>query len=688
MLLKVIPISILGIFSLGLLFGDIIYRFDNRNFLFLSSFIMAVILLFLKIRWKYIFLGICFFPGIHLFIENQKILNRGLVFSENDYIEYTNSNQVFLIKPIKEVKRNFWEVSIGQNGYFSKMILKIHLKSPEIPEIECPSRYVKYNKNEFQGEYFDFLKDFSNAYLTVYMQKCRKIGEKKDFRRVFKKEIQDLLDKGKIRYVAKDIAMGLIFGDSSYLNSSLKSAAREGGILHLFAASGLHIGILTGFLLLFCKKLPFLNYYTEKIIPILIGFVYLWMLNFPVSLSRAFIFTFIATFSKIVFRKSRSSDMVIIASTIICIFDHSSYLSLSFLLSFGAVSGILFLKEPIEKTMFGERKSLFIENLTLSISASIGTFPSLVYWFKSFSFGSIFINLILVPLTGIILPLLYLSLLLEFLAIPILKDILWIFSDILLHILAFLATYLGDKIGFYREFENILPVVIGFLIYILILFICIIIAKPWKENLEEKRRWKESMAALISIFSFLVSILCGIFLLEKRKNKDNKDYSFAKQDFYMIFRKGDLFMGGDCNYKGKYIFDFFRKTEIRPKNIHIENENCLQTAIKVKNDVKEGVNLYNSSLNPFATMLNINQIQNVKFPRSFEGSDGNKTIFFAPHKDNVLSLSNTTSKGKGKIILQFAYKSRDTSEDWNRLKSVLGIGKDWVFILPEELGEN
>ena len=63
--------------------------------------------------------------------------------------------------------------------------------------------------------------------------------------------------------------MGLLFGDLSYINNDFKNASKEGGIIHLFAASGLHLGIILGVFGYLLEKLFKMNYYISKIIPIL-----------------------------------------------------------------------------------------------------------------------------------------------------------------------------------------------------------------------------------------------------------------------------------------------------------------------------------------------------------------------------------------------------------------------------------
>ena len=53
--------------------------------------------------------------------------------------------------------------------------------------------------------------------------------------------------------------MGLFFGDTNYLDNEFKEKKSKRGwcFLHLFAASGLHIGVFIGFIYFFLNEFGF-----------------------------------------------------------------------------------------------------------------------------------------------------------------------------------------------------------------------------------------------------------------------------------------------------------------------------------------------------------------------------------------------------------------------------------------------
>ncbi|HNI27409.1 MAG TPA: ComEC/Rec2 family competence protein, partial [Leptospiraceae bacterium] len=423
-----------------------------------------------RIEKKFIISGLFLFVLYSEWTVRQNAERKHIVFSAKDWKTADRHWKSVNIRFEKEIKKNFWEVKISHQNFEFPSILRHKTKSELIYDLECPLSAVKVNEADIKNEYLQFTKKYGSIYLSVRQKSCRRLEGRTDERRLVRKRTEELLEKGKIYDTARDISLGLIFGDSGYLNDDLKKKAREGGILHLFAASGLHIGVLAAFLYFICRRIPFLDYYTEKMIPLALCFAYLYLLNFPVSLLRAYLFASFFLVSQIFFRRMHKMDLILNSALFIRLYDPDSYLSLSFLLSFSAVAGILLVKEDLDILLFGKHKSFFSENLTLSLSASLGTFPVLLYYFNSFSFGSIFLNLILVPLTSLILPVLYAALILQYFSAPVITEILWVNLEILLRTLALLAVEMGESLGFYREFGEGRQTVLNYY-YIVILFI-------------------------------------------------------------------------------------------------------------------------------------------------------------------------------------------------------------------------
>ncbi|WML94468.1 ComEC/Rec2 family competence protein [Leptospira interrogans] len=363
-------------------------------------------------------------------------------------------------------------------------------------------------KKRFQiSKYFIFGIFFLLYVLTAFPEKFQINPQKKYFNvsqkspfgkpeKIFQKKIREqvLLDlkEAGLEKNSNRIALGLIFGESKQLSQEFKTKAKEGGILHLFAASGLHLGVLMGVQFRLLSLIPSLGYNTPRIIPLLTGFLYLSALGYPTSLARAWIFAGMLLFQGLFFRKLRPVDLLLGSAWILWLVDPIRFYSVSFCLSFGAVTGIFFFSYPIRiacNFLSDENKiSYFLkENLSISFSAGLGTMPVLLLAFESYSFGSILLNLIMVPLAGILLPILYLSLLIQKTKLILLTEPIWSITEFLIQILIYLSENLSKPLGFYKEMKG--SVWIGItgwiLLCIKILYYSYFIEKNYLKNTEQ-----------------------------------------------------------------------------------------------------------------------------------------------------------------------------------------------------------
>jgi len=615
----------------------------------------------------------------------------------------------------KEVKRNFYESEIHFNQKTFNIIVKRFKKDIILPNLLCNSDQISLKRVYPTQEYFRFLHTFDYSYLQIQENKCKLLGEKIDPRKKIRKKFEEMLTRANITDTANDIAMGLFFGDASYLENEFKEKVRQGGILHLFAASGLHIGVFIAFLYFFAKQIWFLNYYTEKIFPLLIAFSYLYLLNFPVSLLRAYIFTSILIIGNLVFRKMKSIDLILISSGLILILDKENFLTLSFTLSYSAVCGILFFKKHLDSLLFGKWKNAFTENFTISISANIGTFPVLIFYFKTFSFGSIFLNLLLVPLTSILLPILYLSILIQIVydffsesLYPILieitnqtycqessilnwvwnfsnlvTEIVWTYSELLLRTLAFLSERLSHSLGFFRSVKESyffhMTIYIG-LILILIFFFLILDFFSKKKEKTKKRRVFFSIFAFFIIGSFFY--LGYVLYPEKNLENSNSKKISASSDYYLIKEKNSIYLGGICKYSQFQIKQILKQNfcDESIESIFIEEETCLTLANLCKKNTSSA-KIYSAKKwqdweNVYSHLEMSEQASNRKF---------SNLIVFYPHIDSLSELQKNSKVDNGNILLLFAYKLNDNAKDWNANKNLLGINPNWNFITPDEL---
>ncbi|MCE9500749.1 MAG: ComEC/Rec2 family competence protein [Leptospira sp.] len=704
---KVFPVARLAYFFLGFLIFERIESVFRINCIPVILLLVAITLpalfgRFNKLLW---FSGGVLISAIYIF--SQSIIsgqNPDRILGLRDWENLKEMSEKVKVTPQDEIRKGFHRslIQIGDRNVFA--MIRFYETAEAIPVLECSPGSLNFRRVEnSRGDYFKFLEKYENFYLIPDLNRCKVVSMIPDKRKNFKKQLEELLVRGGLTDYSHDISLGLIFGDSSYLDREFKKKAREGGILHLFAASGLHIGVLIGFVYFLISKLPFSNYYLLRLIPLLVAFCYLHLLNYPVSLSRAYLFSTFFVVASMFFRKTHSTDILLYSAALICIFDFDNYLTLSFNLSYSAVCGIFYLKNPLDDILFGKFKNFLTDNLTISLAASLGTFPVLFWYFHSFSFGSILINLVLVPMTSFILPLLYTSLTLEFLQIPFLKDISWAYSDLLLRLQAYLSDFLSEKISFFREFENFSMTHLILYILIMVLLICLIFAKEWFQKRINKDllvEWKKRTLSLslpekkklttlnISVSVILLSgILIFLFAGYNVPSKQAKtDWKSASFDYYLVQSGSRLYLGGSCKYNFQKIKSILQNQICGRKinTVNLESESCLSLAFLCKSSIKK-LNYSEDKIGLWKERYPEITFEKIRGIRNAVEGDGSFIVFFRPAQDSLESLIRFTKEGKGRIVLFFPYKSKDNPEDWTKNQKLLGINQDWRFITPDEL---
>lgn len=201
------------------------------------------------------------------------------------------------------------------------------------------------------------------------------------------------------------IVLGLLLGNSGYLARDVKERARQLGVLHLFAASGLHLGIFYG-----CLFWPLAHRLGKKnpwalFPPLVPCLAYLLALDVPVSLLRAFCFLSIHALQSVVHRHVPVRELILNTALVVLALAPHEFFRIGTALSFGAVAGILYFSRILRTTLTtGGRWQFWGTHAAVSLAAGICTVPLIVVFFNQHPALSLAANLCLVPLVGVLLP--------------------------------------------------------------------------------------------------------------------------------------------------------------------------------------------------------------------------------------------------------------------------------------------
>ncbi|MBO5328799.1 MAG: ComEC/Rec2 family competence protein [Clostridia bacterium] len=218
-------------------------------------------------------------------------------------------------------------------------------------------------------------------------------------------------------YSTASIATGMITGNTEAMEEEMISNFRYGGIAHIFAVSGLHIGVIYSALTGLFKKLK-CNKYVSVVITLITVLLYSGVCGFTPSSVRSVIMCSVLAISKLIYGKYDGINSIAIAGAIILLINPLRLFSLGFQLSFGAVASIFLLNHTFN-AMLKKLPEKLIEPLATSLSVQIGTLPIMLNGFGYLSIAGIFLNLIAIPVLSFLFIILFFCVFLSIIIPPI-----------------------------------------------------------------------------------------------------------------------------------------------------------------------------------------------------------------------------------------------------------------------------
>ncbi|MGN0407685.1 MAG: DNA internalization-related competence protein ComEC/Rec2 [Bacteroides sp.] len=205
------------------------------------------------------------------------------------------------------------------------------------------------------------------------------------------------------------VVISMVLGDKTELDEGVNSLYQRSGIAHILAISGLHISLL-GMTLYRLLRRSGLKFAESAVISSAVIFGYGVMTGNAVSAVRAFVMFAVNMGAQVLGRKYDMLSSASLAALLI-LFEMPLMLTNSgFLLSFGAVLAIVRVYPVFEgifpewkKTMTGFAAKSICSSIAVSGSVSLVTIPVLLCSFHEFSLWSVFLNLIVLPLMGIVM---------------------------------------------------------------------------------------------------------------------------------------------------------------------------------------------------------------------------------------------------------------------------------------------
>lgn len=227
--------------------------------------------------------------------------------------------------------------------------------------------------------------------------------------------LMDIFEKYRIEGDEYSVASALMLGSREEIDPDLVQAFASAGALHVLSVSGLHVGVIfmvMTYLLVFLDKIKY-----GKIIKTIILLLGLWFYALLTGLSpsvvrAATMFSFVVI-GQAGRRNTNIYNILSCSAFFLLLINPYLIMEVGFQLSFLAVIGIVFIQPKLSRLwhpyipVAGIAGNWLIEQVwtitTISVAAQIATFPLGLLYFHQFPNYFLFSNLVVIPLSTIII---------------------------------------------------------------------------------------------------------------------------------------------------------------------------------------------------------------------------------------------------------------------------------------------
>lgn len=341
------------------------------------------------------------------------------LFSLGTVYFFTKKKSILIyIIPILFVIRLVFGVHSGDFDYLENIRLKVELNRGVGKVLKIDNKNLKNltfvymseladGKYNVLGEFKELEKKEDIDIISINRLEVEKL-EDSFLEKYFENRVEGFIEKGD-RYF-KRVYRAIILGESREIPKELREKFNYVGVSHLFALSGLHIGIIIGVISFISSKFSISR--DKRYWVILIGLtLYFLGIKHSPSLIRAYIMGVIFLFGKILYENIDIEKSLAVSFIGSLFLNPISIYEVSFKLSYLAVAAIIFIYPFIIK--FYKGKSKTVKNIILIGTIQIFLTPILIKEFGNIQLFSIFSNLIIVPLRSLYITLAFIGLLFE-----------------------------------------------------------------------------------------------------------------------------------------------------------------------------------------------------------------------------------------------------------------------------------
>lgn len=393
----IIPVSFYGYFF-AIFFLLCFYKYSTSKYYYLYKFKSFLVLLGV--------LGVFFFFGT---------INRGIEKTKHRlFAETSVEKSCFVVtdvlKSTTKYHRYYAKNQLGQERFYFLLHLPVETQQLEVGGVY----YAFFNwqkipkaREPFAFDYAKYLEN-KGVFLQTYLSYVPpKIGHQKGIKYFIAKwrmAIVDSFDNYIRDKEQKYLIQSLVFGQRQYLSVEMSKKYQTAGVMHVLAVSGLHVFVVFGVVYhtisLFTKN--------RKILFLLsLFFLVLFALlsGLSGSVTRAVLMCLLFLWGQLWQRNTESLYLMVASAFLILWFSTEYLFDIGFQLSYFALFSILYIFPLVNKYFTHKNPILnyFLGLIGVSLIVQIGVAPLTVYYFHQFSGLFLLGNIVVVPVSMLVL---------------------------------------------------------------------------------------------------------------------------------------------------------------------------------------------------------------------------------------------------------------------------------------------
>ena len=478
----------------------------------------------------------------------------------------------------------------------------------------------------------------NDIYYTLSIDKIDVLNNEIDFINKIKNTISERINNIDNTGYMK----AFILGNKDYIDKEIYTNYQRIGITHLFALSGMHVGLLSSIILKLLKKVKVVKkYIIINIVLILYGYI----VGYPSSIKRCILFFIFNSINKIFKLDISTFKILLLVIFSLIIYEYKIIYDIGFIYSICTVGGIILCNNYIN------HDNKLISSFRLSVVAFIFSLPISLSSFYEVNLLSIIYNMIFVPYVSIIV---YPLSLISF----IIPGLSFIFS-LSVKLLEVCSSYLSTirYFSIYLDF-NMLEIIIYYLVTIFMFY---------------KNEYRLSiLLILIVIIDIMIPYLdCNgyVYFFDVGQGDSSLVISPYRKDIILIDT------GGSLNYHvSDNVISFMKSIGIRSIDLLILSHGDSDHALEVDNIFKDiNIKCLNTNLGDF-NELEINAMKLIDTclyePKNMvlkylnydvydNENDNSLLTYMNIYNTSILSLGDASSKVEDSLINKYKLSNID-----------------------------